>query len=194
MGAKLGRTEPQKNLREAPVQPWSFWGVTPRPKHNSHPFAVGKLRQPHTGLQRGSPSPSAPPDPPWAGPGPPARRVRSGEQRALIAADSCCSAPARRCALPQGPRGRRQTRSPSPSSGARGLPAPLLPPHRARPRRSPSRHDHPAPPPDPGVFPSAAGKGRAGLGEPAGSPGMCPRRPPGLVATGALPGCVPAPR
>lgn len=182
MGARFGRTDPQKSLREAPAQPWSFWGVTPLAQSITHtPSQVGKLRQPHTGLRRdlpiAEPSPSAPPDPPWAGVGPPARRVRSGEQRALIAADSCCSAPARCCALPEGPRGRRQTRSPSPCSGARGVPAPLLPPHGARSRCSPSRHDHPPPTPDPGVLPSAPGKGRAGLGEPMGTPGILPTLP-----------------
>ncbi|XP_053854932.1 putative transmembrane protein ZNF593OS [Vidua macroura] len=119
-------------MREAPAQPWSFWGVTLHPKHNSHPFTDGKLRQPHTGLQRGlpivKPSPSAPPNPPWAGPGPPARSVRSGEQRALIAADSCCSVPAR-CLRPA--RGAASTHG-APRR-AWGVPAPLLLPQRPDP-------------------------------------------------------------
>lgn len=141
------------------------------------------------------PSPSAPPNPPWAGPGPPARRVRSGEQRALIAADSRCSAPAGAAPWPC-PRGRRHTRSPALPGGSGG-PSPAAAaaprPHPAAPRLAmiirPRRLT-------PGYFrllQVRAEQGRGSPREPPGSPGMSlpalPTRP-----AGALPVCSPAQR
>lgn len=110
---------------------WGFWGVPVS-------FAGGETEaggSPSAGLYVGCPlaKPSSPASPnlTWAGAAPPLpqrlgarlpppRRVRLGEQRALIAADSCSALAGCVPPFPRGPRGRqhgRRTQAPSLWSG-----------------------------------------------------------------------------
>ncbi|XP_063212298.1 collagen alpha-1(I) chain-like [Chroicocephalus ridibundus] len=217
-GASFGPTDPLGEPGGVPAQPPPHrWGISGEVTHSppgtipTLSFAGGETEAgwtPRAGLQRGCPHQDQFSCPPgsalgWRWPPrlrlgarlPPPRRVRLGEQRALIGADSCSALAGCVPPFPRGPRGRQAADGRRPLSrwsgrgswGWRGTqPRRCCCPTGPDPATRHREHDHSPPTLNPGVLPTAPDAAGGGAG---GRAGGAAADPPGPAAGGrrALP-------